>query len=185
MLVFKDTFPYGEVSFLLGRNHMGFVDTLEKHMELEDRSVHDYIMKHNEFLKKIEYYDRFLDTGQTLGQVELAKMEYWYSKAQLYAHLIAGFYRGRQKLLEGQAEQEQANFFEQVRIKQYDERLSNSTDAQYLSRRAKGEKLVEAAGYEKGYMQWRGVAESYEQSINSLKDMVKGGRAEQRGLMYE
>ena len=163
----------------------GVVDTLTKFIELEDQAVQDYIHKHNQFLKRIEEFEKLLSNGVSLGQVELAKIEYWYSKCQLYAYLIAGYYRKQQFYYEAIAEQEQANMYEKVKLKQYDPLLHNSTDAQYLSRRAKGIQLETAATHAGNYIRWNGIAMSYEFAINSIKDMVKGGKAEQRGASFE
>lgn len=163
---------------------MSLSETFDNYIELEEAAMATYIAKHNSFLKKIEDIESYFDGANVPGQVELAKMEYWYAKAQLYAYLISGYYRKQQKYYEALAEQEQANFYEKVRSQEYDAKLQTSTDAQYLSRRAKGAKLLEASKHEGNYSRWNGIAKSYENAINSIKDMIKGCRAEEKGGAY-
>lgn len=160
------------------------VDTLEKTKELEDRAIGDYLQKHSAYLKKIEYYEQYLEEGNALGQVEYAKMEYWYSKCQVYAYLIASFYRKQQRYYEAKAEQAQADSYEFVRLGNYHEKLKTSTDAQYISRNAKGVQLEIASSHEGNRDRWNGIALAYGNAINSIKDMYKGDKAEQTGKQF-
>jgi len=164
---------------------MSVSSTIEALQGLEDNAILNYVKNHNDYLKKIEAYEVHLNEGALLGRVELAKMEYWYSYAQRYAYLISGYYRKQQKYYEAHAEIQQANMYENVKLGKYNDKLSNSTDAQYLSRRAKGEQLELASHHEGNFKRWEGIALSYESAINSIKDMVKGGRAEERGNTFE
>lgn len=42
-----------------------------------------------------------------------------------------------------------------------------------MSRLTKGLQLEKSAEYEGLYDQWRGIAKSYENSVNAIKDMIK------------
>jgi hypothetical protein len=153
---------------------MSLVEELDKYKELEDGRIWSYLDKHNQYIKLIDDVDM-----DSIGSFQLAKCEYWYSKAQLYAALISGHYRKQQKYYEAMAEQAQANEYERVRL--HGDKLKTGTDAQYLSRMAKGKELENAAKYEGDYIRWKGIADSYESSINSIKDMIKSLDKENKG----
>jgi hypothetical protein len=150
-------------------------DLIEKYAELEDERMRDYITNHNTNLMLIN--EMSLDQ---LGSYQLAKVEYLYSKCMLYASLIAGHYRKQQKYFEAMAEIGQADAYEQARTSTVSN-LTGSTDGQYLSRKAKGQQLIKAAKNEGDYIRWQGIAKSYENSINSVKDMIKGIEKEKKG----
>lgn len=150
--------------------------TTERYKELEDEAIMHYVEKHNEYIKKIDSVK--LDQSGTFA---IANTELLYSKAQLYASNIASYYRKYQKLYEAKAEQEQANAYERARTNKDEKCLNGSTDAQYLSRMAKGRELEKAAKYEADYIRWNGIAVSYGNAINSLKDMIKGIKQESHG----
>lgn len=57
----------------------------------------------------------------------------------------------------------------------------STTDSQYKSRRAKAEELARASKFEGDYVRWQGIAKAYENSINSLKDMIKSIEKERWG----
>lgn len=160
------------------------VETIEEYRIDEDYEVGTYITNHNHFLSKVEQFDDLIDGGAILGQAELAKMEYWYSKAQFYAYEIAGYHYGQYSLYESRAKQRRADMYERVRKGEYDPKLRSGTDAENIARRSEGEMLELAAPHKKQYLQWKGIAESYNQAINSVKDMFKGGKAEQRGNAF-
>lgn len=149
-------------------------ESIDNFKELEDKRIWDYIDKHNGFLNQINEID--LDNSPPF---RIAKAEYLYSRAQLYASLISGHYRKLQKYHEAMAEQEQANSYESTRLG--DGPLKTGTDAQYLSRLAKGKELEIASTYDGDYVRWTGIAKSYESAINSLKDMIKSLEKENRG----
>lgn len=149
---------------------------LDTYKELEDKRIWDYLQSHNDYLNKINAIN--LDNA---GTFQLGKCELLYSRARLYASLIAGHYRKLQKYHEAMAEQAQADMFESVRKGEYDALFKTGVDGQYLSRKAKGKQLEKAAQYEGDYIRWTGIANSYESAINSLKDMVKGVKNESNG----
>lgn len=142
---------------------MSVAEVIEFNRDIEDRAMGSYIDKHNKLIDQINEYN--LDD---VTPVQVAKMEYLYAQSQLYAYLIAGHYRKKQRYYEAQAEQHQANSYEETRKEE-----RPASDAQYLSRRAKGKQLEIAAGYEGNYIRWNGIAQAYENSINSLKDLGK------------
>ena len=160
-------------------------ETFEKYMQLEDEAMHDYASKHNHFLRLIEDFDERMEQGESFGQVELARAQYFYSKARAFAYLIAGYYRGKQKYWEARAELDRAEEYEHIKLGNYNEKLKTVGDAENISRKSKGNALIQAAKNEKRYRQWEGIAETYESSINAIKDMKKGGRAEQEGQQFE
>jgi hypothetical protein len=150
--------------------------TADEYKQLEDKRIHTYVTKHNDFLKQINEID--LDTA---GSVMISKMEYLYSQAQIYAYLIAGHYRKFQKYHEALAEQAQADSYEDARLNKGQHGLNGSTDGQYLSRKAKGLQLEKAARFEGDYIRWNGIAKAYENAINSLKDLIKAHNKENNG----
>lgn len=142
---------------------MSVAKTIQSNIELEDKAMATYIEKHNSFISTIESYDM-----DAVAPTQIARMEYLYAQAQLYAYLIAGHYRKKQRYHEALAEQQQANSYEETRKGD-----RPATDAQYISRRAKGKQLELAGHYEGNYIRWNGIAQAYENSINSLKDLGK------------
>jgi hypothetical protein len=143
--------------------------------QLEDQRLKKYLTNHNTNLMLINEFS--LDD---CGSYHLAKIEYLYSKCMLYASLISGHYRKQQRYYEAMAEIEQANAYESARTSD-DSELKGSTDGQYLSRKAKGEQLLKAARNEGDYARWSGITKSYENSINSIKDMIKSLEKEGKG----
>lgn len=150
-------------------------DVMIKYTELEDQRLKSYLTNHNTNLMLINEF-RLDDCGS----YQLAKIEYLYSKCVLYASLIAGHYRKQQRYFEAMAEIHQADAYENARTSE-ESTLTGSTDGQYLSRKAKGEQLKMAARYEGDYIRWQGIAKSYENSINSIKDMIKSLEKEKNG----
>ena len=150
-------------------------DMMNEFKELEDKRIQKYLTNHNTNLMLINEFK--LDE---LGSYQLAKVEYLYSKCVLDASLIAGHYRKQQRYYEAMAEIKQADAYENARTAEGSE-LKGSTDGQYLSRKAKGEQLIKAAQYEGDYIRWQGIAKSYENSINSVKDMIKSLEKEKNG----
>lgn len=150
-------------------------DVLNEFVELEDQRLKKYLTNHNANLMIINEME-----FDKLGSFQLAKVEYLYSKCMLYASLISGHYRKQQRYYEAMAEIHQADAYESARTSMLSE-LKGSTDAQYLSRKAKGEQLKQAAQYEGDYVRWSGIAKSYENSINSVKDMIKSLEKEKHG----
>jgi hypothetical protein len=150
-------------------------DVFIKYAELEDERLKSYLTNHNTNLMLIN--EHRLDS---LGSYQLAKLEYLYSKCMLYASLIAGHYRKQQRYYEAQAEIKQADAYENARTADNSE-LKGSTDGQYLSRKAKGEQLIYAAKNEGDYIRWQGITKAYENSINSIKDMIKSLDKEGKG----
>lgn len=159
---------------------MSVTETIETFKALEDSRMHDYINKHNVFLRRIEDLEGQFENG-LLGTVELAKMEYLYAKARLYAYLIAGYYKEQFKYFESRAEQERANLYERVKLGDYHEKIKGSTDAANIAKRAKGEELEKAAKHHGNFDRWVGIALSYESAIYAVKDMIKRTDHETRG----
>lgn len=148
----------------------------ERLVELEEEAIRHYVSKHNEYLAKINEID--LDDAPSFL---IAKAEYWYAWAQIYASNIAGYYRKQQKLYEARAEMAQADGYEAARTNKDERQLNGATDAQYLSRKAKGEQLETAAHYEGQFIRWSGITKSYGDAINSLKDIIKSIEKENKG----
>jgi hypothetical protein len=164
-----------------GQNVNGsIVETFEKYQNLEEQAVMEFVEKHNYFLSLIEDLEERMYQG-LLGTVELARIEYYYAKAQLCAYAIAGYHREKMYYYEAMAEQHQANMYEHVRLQKYDPLMYTSTDGQYMSRRAKGKQLELAAKHAGDYTKWQGIAESYTNAIHAIKDMIKREHKEQEG----
>jgi hypothetical protein len=135
---------------------------------LEDEQVMAAVKKHNAILAEVNA----LNPDEL--PADCAKAQYLYWKAQATAWVITGFYKKRFRYYEAQAEISQADKYEEIRVEGFsEERKGTGTDGQYLSRKAKGEKLVFAAKYEGDFDRWRGIAHAYDNAINSLKDMMK------------
>ncbi len=142
------------------------LDSIEAYKELEDARMHDFIFKHNKLLRTVNEYD--LDSASPF---QLAKMEYLYSQAQLYAYLVASHYRKQQRYHEAHSEQDFANNYESIRDDKETKR--SAADAQVMARKFKGLQLDKAGAEEGNYLRWNGIAHSYENMIYSLKDMIK------------
>lgn len=113
----------------------------------------------------------------------IAKVQYFYSQARALAYRIAGHYKAEYKHYEAQAEIQQGLGYKAIRRKE-DERykdLTTAADAQYLSRITKGKMLDQAAEPEGLYATWKGIADTYESSINALKDMIRTLENERNG----
>lgn len=135
-------------------------------------SVSDWEKSHNEVLDQIN------DIMDNAGHVphELARAEYLYTRARGIAYRIAGYYKSQFKLYEARAEQMQARGYEKIRkgeAEGFAEKFKSSVDAQYMSRLTKGIQLEKASEYEGLYDQWRGLAESYQDASNAIKDMIR------------
>ncbi|MNW18101.1 hypothetical protein D3C71_2175300 [compost metagenome] len=55
----------------------------------------------------------------------------------------------------------------------FSEKFKTAQDATYMSRLGKGIQLEQAATNEGLYEQWRGIAESYQDACNAIKDMIR------------
>lgn len=141
---------------------MSVAEVIELHRNQEDKAIWTYIEKHNNFIDQINQYN--IDE---VSPAEVAKMEYLYSQAQIYAFLIASHYRRLQRYHEAQGRQQRANAFEEYR------RERSAADADALSRRVEGEQDEIAGKNEANYVRWHGIAQAYENAINSLKDLGK------------
>lgn len=145
---------------------VNLLESIESYKQLEDARIHDFIYKHNKLLKEVNMFD--LDSASPF---QLAKMEYLYSQAQLYAYLICSHYRKVQRYHEAHAEQDFANQYESIRDDK--EAKRSAADAQVIARLSKGKQMEKAGEQEGNYMRWNGIAHSYENMIYSLKDMIK------------
>lgn len=128
---------------------------------------------HDKAIKQIKQLDSRL---HELSPFELAKLEYMYTKVERHAWTIASYFKKLAKYYEGLAEVSQGTTYKTLR----EDKVLNKTsvDAQYESRIAKGNMLVEASSYEGMFISWKGFANSYEGARNSIKDMIKAIDAE-------
>ncbi|GIN93359.1 hypothetical protein [Siminovitchia terrae] len=141
-----------------------------KQINTDELELKRYLKSHKLAIDAIQLLDNRIDE---LAPFELAKLEYLYTKAERAAWGIAAWYKKKQKYYEGVAEIAQGQEFKKVR-----DDGASSTDAQYLSRIAKGVQLTAAADHEGDYIAWRGVAQTYERAANSIKDMMKANEAQ-------
>lgn len=121
---------------------------------------------HENYIKQIRVLDERMDE---LAPYEIAKLEYFYTRAERIAWRIAGEYKKEYKYYEGMAEIAQGQEYKRIR----EGKKNTSTDGQYMSRITKGQMLVEAAKHEGDFISWKGIASSYENAINALKDIIK------------
>jgi hypothetical protein len=141
--------------------------------------MQQHLKEHNELLNKITFLG-IDDVSVMLSPREYGHGQILYAKLVKEASAIAGKCRDLQRYFEAFAEQGQADFFEKVRMKKYNKDIYKTTDAQYLSRKAKGKLLEYAGEYEGDYHKWQGAAKSYELSVNSVKDLYKDAEYELR-----
>jgi hypothetical protein len=123
-------------------------------------------------------HNRILDDINALSfdiPHEVAKGQYLYTQARVYAYKIAGHYKAQYKHYEAQAEIQQGLGYKAIRKGESEayKDLKTAQDAQYLSRITKGRMLDKAAEYEGEYTTWRGIADTYESACNALKDLLK------------
>lgn len=123
------------------------------------------VKAHKEVINQIRELDKRL---HSLSPFELANLEYLYTKAERHAWTIAGYYKSQTKYYEGMAEVAQGTTYKGIR-----EDGKSGQDAQYESRIAKGNCLIEAGTHEGDFTSWKGFAISYEGARNSIKDMLK------------
>ncbi len=150
------------------------LESIEVYKELEDQRMNDFIFKHNKILRTVNEYD--VDSASPF---QLAKMEFLYSQAQLYANLIASHYRKQQRYHESHSDQDYANSYESIRDDK--EAKRSAADAQVMARKAKGMQLEHAGREESNYLRWSGISHSYEMMVYSLKDMHKSVKLEEGG----
>lgn len=120
---------------------------------------------HTKVIAEIRELDKRL---HSLSPFELARLEYMYTKAERHAWTIAGYFKSQTKFYEGMAEVSQGTTYKSIR-----ESGKTAQDAQYESRIAKGNCLIEAGTHEGDFTSWKGFAISYEGARNSIKDMLK------------
>lgn len=141
---------------------MSVANVLEFTKSLEDAAMHTYIDKHNEKIRMIDKQDLDMITP-----VQVAKNQYAYAQAQIYAVLIYSYYRKQQRYHEAQGRQQRANEFEKFR------KEKSAADSDALSRKVEGEQDEKAGHHEANYLRWYGITQAYENAINSLKDLGK------------
>ena len=137
-------------------------------MNAEQR-YQDALKAHNMTIEQIRELDKRLNS---LSPFELSKLEYLYTKVERHAWTIAGYFKSQAKYYEGMAEVAQGTTYKAIRADK------SGQDAQYESRIAKGNMLMEAGNYEGDFTSWKGWALSYEGARNSIKDMIKSVEAE-------
>jgi DNA repair exonuclease SbcCD ATPase subunit len=135
---------------------------------MNEKQLQDTIKAHDNVIADIRQLDSRL---QELSPTQLAQLQYMYTKAERHAWSIASHYKGLQKYYEGLAEVSQGTTYKNLREDK--EANKTSVDAQYESRIAKGNMLIEAGVYEGLYTSWKGWSASYEGARNAIKDMIK------------
>lgn len=138
-------------------------------------NLEQYEIQHNRIIEQINMID--LDA---CDPIMVAKAEYLYTQARKVAYQIAGHYKAQQKHYEAQAEIQQGLGYKKIRRGEHEKYkdLKTAQDAQYLSRITKGKQLERAAEFEGLYTTWRGIAETYQDSANALKDLIKAIESE-------
>lgn len=149
--------------------------TTEQYKDLEDEAIMHYVKKHNGFLEQINAVN--LDDAPPFL---LAKVRYWYAWASNYAFQIASYYRKQQKRYEAKSKIDRSDVYELTR-KGENGTLKTQQDAYNLAKKAEGLQLDEAGHYESQHMRWKGIAESYKDAGNSIKDMQESVQRENKG----
>jgi hemerythrin superfamily protein len=137
--------------------------------------LEQYEQEHNRILEEINAIN--LDSASPF---EISKVAYLYTQARVIAFKIAGHYKAEYKHYEAQAEVQQGLGYKLIRRKEHEEYrdLTTAADAQYLSRITKGKQLDLASKSEGLYTQWKGIADTYQDSRNALKDVLDAIKAE-------
>jgi hypothetical protein len=135
---------------------------------VNEKQLQDTIKAHEMVIADIRELDSRL---QELSPTQLSQLQYLYTKAERHAYSISAHYKYLYKYYEGLAEVSQGTTYKNLREDTGTKKTS--IDAQYESRIAKGNMLVEASGYEGNYTSWKGWAASYEGARNAIKDMIK------------
>lgn len=134
------------------------------------KEIEGYESAHAKYIREIQALDNRMDH---LAPYEIAKLEYLYTKAERQAWIIAAYHKKNQKYYEGMAEILQGQEYQKAR-----NAGKTGTDAQYISRIKKGEKLCKASSHEGYYVSWRGIAQTYERAAHALKDVMKAIEAQ-------
>lgn len=137
--------------------------------------LEQFEQEHNQILEEINAIE--LDKASPF---EISKVAYLYTQARVIAFKIAGHYKAAYKHHEAQAEIQQGLGYKLIRRKEHEDYqdLTTAADAQYLSRITKGKELEKASKYEGLYTQWKGIADTYQDSRNALKDVLDAIKAE-------
>lgn len=135
-----------------------------------EQRYQEALKAHDSIIKQIRELDKRLSS---LSPFELSKLEYLYTKVERQAWTIAGHFKAQSKYYEGMAEVAQGTTYKSLRTDG-----KTSIDAQYESRIAKGNMLMEAGEHDGDFTSWKGFALSYEGARNSIKDMIKSIEAE-------
>jgi hypothetical protein len=150
-------------------------ERIDQYCKQAEPELDYYIQQHSYYLTLIDQTG-FNDPEQDLvllGPATLGRIEIWYSMARKEAISIAGKCRELQKFYLANAEQAKSNQYERVRLGDYDSKMSSATDAKEIARRVGGRLEEKAARYEGDYLRWQGIADSYEQMGNAVKDSFK------------
>lgn len=124
------------------------------------------IKMHNGLITEIKGFEQRFDS---LSPYELAKLEYKYSQVEKLAWKICGYYKAESKYYEGMARVSEGTTYKTLR----EQNKMTAKDAEMEAKIAKGNMEIEAGIHDGDYTSWRGWANSYEGSRNSIKDMIK------------
>lgn len=134
------------------------------------------IKRFNEIVDIINEYEENLDT---LTPYLLAKLEFYYNKAEREAWKIAGYYKSQYQFYNGRSLTERGKYYIHLRNGRSNTKKKwNINDANYASRMKEGEILEIAGIYEGYFVTWRGIAQSYQGMQNAIKDMIKATEKE-------
>lgn len=135
-------------------------------------ALEEWESQHNKIIDQI---DKIME-NHSHTPYELSRAEWLYTKAEKVTWHIVGHYKAEFKYYEAMAEQMQARGYEKIRkgeAEGFEEKFKSAQDAQYMSRLTKGLQLEKASKAEGLYDRWRGVAGSYQNACNAVKDMIK------------
>lgn len=135
------------------------------------KGIKQAIHRFNKIVDIINEYEEDLDS---LTPYKLAKLEFYYNKAEREAWKIAGYYKSQYQFYSGKSLTERGRYYISLRSGHgSDNRKWNISDANYASRLKEGEILEVAGIYEGYFVTWRGIAQSYQGMQNVIKDMIK------------
>lgn len=129
------------------------------------------INRHNDIIKSINALEEHIDS---LSPYQIAKLEHYYNKAEREAWKIAGYYKSQYQFYFGRASTERGQSY--VYQRETEKRTIN--DSNYGSRIEEGKNLEISGIYEGYYVTWKGIAQSYNGAMNTMKDMIKAITAE-------
>jgi hypothetical protein len=143
------------------------VEELKKELKDEIPSgIDQAIKRHNTIIEMVNGYEKDMDS---LTPFQLAKLEHCYNKLEREAWKITGYYKSQYQFYFGRASTERGKFY----IYERETNKCQVNDSNYKSKVQEGINQEISGIYEGYFVTWKGIAQSYANMQNALKDMIK------------